>query len=140
MDNNAAKAVRQLCEQLRIPEVEAVLLPPGESACVIRHVESGLVVYVSAHDSQDCESEVWVQAGTAILIREVEDSDSGFDGLRLLISEIFAGHLREHFRPSGDGDAESIGYSVASGGDVRFSGGDTRKEGDFTVPVRGHFR
>lgn len=142
MDNSAKKAVHQLCKQLGEPQtgVEAHLLRPAEDVCIIRQVASGLLVYVTAYDDQDCESEVWVQAGTAILIREVEDSDGHFSELRQLISEVLAGHLSEHFRPSGDGDAESIGYSVVSGGDVLFSGGDALTGGDFTVSVRGHFR
>lgn len=141
MDNVARTALRRLHDSIagEFPDTDAYLFPPDEMVCVLHQRLTGLILFLTAHDSAGQDGEIWMQAGTAILVREVQDSDGDFGGLHSLVARALTGELMEHFRPTQHGRAEPIGYSIRGDGETLFAGGHTPTSEDFTVTVRGHF-
>lgn len=85
--------------------------------------------------------EIWVMAGSALLIRDVAASDGEFDlaGIDLVVDEILGGRAVEHFGLVGQSGTDVVvatGFRLESG---RFAGGRNEGESLFKARVGGPF-
>ncbi|KHK95506.1 hypothetical protein LK09_19235 [Microbacterium mangrovi] len=111
----------------------AYLCDGDPTSAVVWDPESEITIRLSLRGD-----EIWVIAGSGILIRFVADSGGELDheGIAIVLTRILAGEAVEHFGVAGqdDGDAFATGYRVGTEG---FSGGFTAEEAKFRARLAG---
>lgn len=80
--------------------------------------------------------EIWVLAGSALLLRLVADSEGGFEDLEAVIRGILGGRAREVLSVR-EGRCTASGYVVQSSTGGMYAGGLSSEEGNATLPLVG---
>ncbi len=81
--------------------------------------------------------EVWVFAGSALLLRVVADSEGGFDDLEAVVRGILQGRARELLVQRGPATV-ARGYDMVLETGARYAGGLAVDDADGILPLVGH--
>lgn len=134
MADVAGSALREVVGELS-RELEAYLCAGAERDAVVWSSDTEITVRLSARG----DDEIWVLAGSGLLIRFVAASDGDLGGVADVVRRIVAGEAVEMFgdRPAGDEPAVATGYAL--GPDRPFAGGLRADEARWTARIAGPF-
>jgi hypothetical protein len=93
---------------------------------------------LSVRISARAADEIWVIAGTAMLLRLIADSEGGFDDLADIVIAVLEGRAREVL-VAHDGTLIAAGWQLTLASGAEYAGGISETNGDAVVAIRGHF-
>ena len=133
MADMATTALHHIVEELSHDE-QAYLCAGNPRQAVAWSPRSEITVRIAAK----ADDELWVLAGSGMLVRFVAASDGDFGDVVTVVQTILAGRAVEMF---GDRDRPRSGLTVATGfrldSDLTFAGGNSESEAAWTARVAG---
>lgn len=135
MSDVAGPALRAVVDELT-RALEAHLCDGAEREAVVWSAETEITVRLSARG----DDELWVMAGSGLLIRFVAADDGDMGDVAAVVRRIVAGEAVEMFgerRRAGEGPAVATGHAL--GPDRAFAGGLDSHQALWTARIAGPF-